>query len=356
MVPSYLLAVKTLNLVIETMPELLEGAKRMAFLHAMPVDALQPFKDILDCEQLLKPRAVVIEEAGFKRCDGLEGPYDVVFMLPERQREQVLGDFARGLELLREGGLLVVAMHNDWGAKRYENHLGEVVSDVQTLTKFHSRVFWATRPAVLPDLVGDWREESLMQRVIDGQFWSKPGLFSWDRIDQGSKLFVQHLPEDIHGNVADFGAGWGFLSQHLLQTYPDIRNLDAFEADRDGVEATRRNMGNVKVTARARAFWQDVTAGVESRHYDYVIMNPPFHDGREPEPELGMKFIASAAQALRSEGQLWLVANRHLPYEEVMREVFADVAMVKQDDNYKILRGLFPLHELFFHRGKRKRR
>ena len=115
-------------------------------------------------------------------------------------------------------------------------------------------------------------------------------------------------------------------------------------------------MGNVKVAARARALWWDVTAGIEPRHYDSIVMNPPFHDGREPTPELGMKFLAAAARGLRSEGQVWLVANRHLPYEELLDEVFDSVVMVSQNDNYKVINASFPKHELFFQRGKRKGR
>ena len=56
--------------------------------------------------------------------------------------------------------------------------------------------------------------------------------------------------------------------------------------------------------------------------YDVIVMNPPFHDGRDADPMLGLKFITTAAMSLRSTGDLWLVANKHLPYENLMAETF----------------------------------
>ncbi len=355
-VPSHQLAIKTLVLAIDAVPELTADAKRIAFLHGIPHEGFERFKDILDCDQGFKPRATLLEQGGYKTNEKLEGPYDVVFLLPERQREQALGDMARGLDLLREGGVLIVSMHNDWGAKRFESHLKEAAGEVHNISKYHCRVFWTTKKAKVNEpLLESWRDAAAAKRYVNETFWSKPGLFAWDRIDIGSQFLIEKLPPNISGTVADLGSGWGFLSQHLLHTYPDIRSLDAYEADRDGVEATRRNMGNVKVSARARALWHDVTGGVEPRHYDFIIMNPPFHDGREPTPELGMKFLATAAEGLRSQGELWLVANRHLPYEALMEEVFADTSLVAQSDNFKVMRGSFPRHELFFKRGRRSK-
>jgi 16S rRNA (guanine1207-N2)-methyltransferase len=54
-------------------------------------------------------------------------------------------------------------------------------------------------------------------------------------------------------------------------------------------------------------------------------MNPPFHTDRKADPELGRRFIASAKRNLRLSGQLFLVANRHLPYEQILTDLFAIV-------------------------------
>ncbi|HCJ19591.1 MAG TPA: methyltransferase, partial [Hyphomonas sp.] len=40
---------------------------------------------------------------------------------------------------------------------------------------------------------------------MEAGVWSRPGLFSWNRIDAGSELLADSVPENIRGRGADFG-------------------------------------------------------------------------------------------------------------------------------------------------------
>ena len=83
--------------------------------------------------------------------------------------------------------------------------------------------------------------------------------------------------------------------------------------------------------------WHDVARGVAER-FDAIVCNPPFHAlGRGERPDIGRAFIASAADALKPGGRLWLVANRHLPYEQALGEGFAQMRTVAQQRGFKIV-------------------
>ena len=69
---------------------------------------------------------------------------------------------------------------------------------------------------------------------------------------------------------------------------------------------------------KVNAIWQDVTTLKATIRYDAVIMNPPFHTGKNEDVDLGRAFIAKAAQILKPGGRLFLVANCHLGYEVVV--------------------------------------
>ena len=71
-------------------------------------------------------------------------------------------------------------------------------------------------------------------------------------------------------------------------------------------------------------------------------MNPPFHAGRSAEPELGQAFISAAANMLVASGHLWMVANRHLPYETLLGERFSAVSEVAGDNRFKVLHAQRP--------------
>jgi 16S rRNA (guanine1207-N2)-methyltransferase len=70
------------------------------------------------------------------------------------------------------------------------------------------------------------------------------------------------------------------------------------------------------------------------------VTNPPFHQGRADLPELGRAFIVAAADALIAGGRLWLVANRHLPYEAVLNECFKTMRTVTTERGYKVIEAI----------------
>ena len=50
--------------------------------------------------------------------------------------------------------------------------------------------------------------------------------------------------------------------------------------------------------------------------------------------------IAAAAAAMRLGGRLWLVANRHLPYEAVLQEHFGEVRVVATRGGFKVFEAV----------------
>ena len=47
--------------------------------------------------------------------------------------------------------------------------------------------------------------------------------------------------------------------------------------------------------------------------------------------------VASAAEALRTGGHLWLTANRHLPYEAAIKPLFRRVTTVTEAGGFKVI-------------------
>src|SRR5690606_20172087 len=61
---------------------------------------------------------------------------------------------------------------------------------------------------------------------------------------------------------------------------------------------------------------------------------------RGDRPGLGQRFIEVAAQALRPGGRLFLVANRHLPYEATLARAFTGVQVLAQGGGFKVVEAL----------------
>lgn len=203
--------------------------------------------------------------------------------------------------------------------------LGEVIS------KAHGKACVLTSGQV-PD---GW---AAAPRQIEGGFTTLPGVFSADGPDRGSVLLAAALPPKLYGRVADLGAGWGYLSRAIL-TRPDVVSLDLVEADRSALDCAQANITD----PRARFHWADATSFKPALPWDTVVMNPPFHISRAADPELGAGFLRAAHRGLLPGGTLWLVANRHLPYDRVLTPLFRTVEDLGGDAVFRLTRAAHPI-------------
>jgi len=300
----------------------------------------------LACHQTFAPDAAALERLRLRMLtDDLATAtqkFPLVLILPPRQRDEARALLARALRLTERGGRIVACMSNDEGARSGEADLERIVGPLTTLTKNKCRVFWSA-PLDQPHddaLVEEWLRLDAVRPIDDGRFVSRPGVFAWDRIDVASQLLAEHLPSDLAGRAADLGAGFGYLSVELLQRCARIAALDLYEAERRALDLARRNLAALESRAAIRYCWHDVTAGLTDR-YDVIVCNPPFHThARADRPDIGRRFIATAAQSLLPGGRLWLVANRHLPYEQALGAGFERVRIVTQQHGFKIVEAL----------------
>lgn len=200
-----------------------------------------------------------------------------------------------------------------------------LITDVHS--KAHGKIFRVDH-AVLQQLPQDWIAKPV--EIIPG-FTTQPGVFSADAVDPGSMLLARHLPDKLPARLVDFGAGWGWLAaQALMKT--GVETVHLVESDFDSLELARLNVRD----PRAQFHWADARAFRLPEPVNGLIMNPPFHIGRKADPALGAAFVAAAAQLLTTAGRLWMVANRHLPYEAQLRHHFAHVEETGGDSRYKI--------------------
>jgi 16S rRNA (guanine1207-N2)-methyltransferase len=294
----------------------------------------------LVCEQGFKPDADALQRSGIALAAADDARrWALVLVLPPRQRDEARALLVRAIEHVAPGGRVLACMPNNEGAKSGEGDLVRLAGSLQTVSKHHCRVFW-TAPlhgVVDPELAMQWRAADAPRPILDGRFTSRPGVFAWDRIDPASALLAAHLPDTLAGHGADLGCGYGYLASEVLARCGAVTALDLYEAQARALDLARGNLRAFAAQVALDFHWHDVTAGVP-RRYDFIVSNPPFHaQGRADRPDIGQRFIAAAADALNPGGQLWLVANRHLPYEAVLDASFGSVRTVAQRDGFKVI-------------------
>ena len=290
------------------------------------------------CIQGFKPYHDQLQVRGFSCATAPDAQYPQSFVKLSRHKDVNRLRVAQAWAHTIDGGPIVVSGDKTEGVEALIKELKAHTTLDGVLPKSHGKVFWLTRSAANTP-PPEWLRGTEPTKNKDG-FATVAGVFSADKIDEGSKLLTAHLDKNTKGSVADLGAGWGYLSKHLLDLAPNISHLDLFEA-----EAAALNVAKLNVTDPRAAFhWQDVPnmVGFENS-YDLVISNPPFHETRKSEPHLGQKFIEKAARILKRSGTFLMVANRQLPYERVLQEQFRTTEQVADRGGYKVIVARNPL-------------
>jgi 16S rRNA (guanine1207-N2)-methyltransferase len=237
---------------------------------------------------------------------------------------------ALALRAVVPGGVFRALAPNHQGGTRLRKEMQAFGCVVEETARRHHRIVVCARPDNLTGV-----DEALANggpRLVEELgVWSQPGVFSWDRIDPGSALLLDHLPA-LSGRGADFGCGVGILSRAVLAS-ANVEQISLIDIDRRAVECARRNIGDARATFR----WAHVRDGVPKlSELDFVVMNAPFHDAGTEDRTIPIHFVKRAAEALRSGGACWLTANRHLPYEEALRAAFRRVELKIETGGYKI--------------------
>jgi len=237
---------------------------------------------------------------------------------------------AQVLRALGPGGRMIALAPKDRGGTRLAKELSTFGCAAADQPRRHHRICMAARPPE-PAGIAEAIDEGGPRHVDNLALCTQPGIFSWDRLDPGTALLLGNLPV-LKGRGADLGCGLGILARAVLASEA-VTAMTLVEIDRRAVEMARRNVPD----PRATILWADIrTPGQVPGDLDFIVTNPPFHEGGSEDQALGRAFIARAAEALRPGGSLWLVANAHLPYEAPLRAAFRSVSVAAQENGYRV--------------------
>jgi 16S rRNA (guanine1207-N2)-methyltransferase len=239
-----------------------------------------------------------------------------------------------GLQLaayaLKPGGRLYVLGAKDRGILSLAKHMHTLFGNVETLEiSKGERVICSNVSSNTRNRVEDARGEDAIYRI--------PTLFAEGKLDEGTRLLLDALEVRMTDVALDLGCGAGFIGAHIARhaTKGQVTMVDASLA---AVAAARRMIEQDGLT-NAQVLPGDGAQELLEQRFDLVVTNPPFHVGGIQTTKIAERFIREAAKVVRPHGRFYLVANRFLKYEPVMRECFETVEEVAGNTRFKVLRG-----------------
>ncbi|WP_415183461.1 methyltransferase [Phaeovulum sp.] len=289
-------------------------------------------KDRVRVVQGFRPDHDAFAAQGYAVAPEPAGPYAAAVVFLPRSKSEARALLHEAATRVRPGGPIWVDGAKTDGIDSVLKGLRAAGPVSDPISKAHGKVFSF---AATSGALAEWQAQPL--HPAPG-FITLPGVFSADNVDRGSMLLAAALPAKLPGRVADLGAGWGWLSAEVLKR-DGVDELHLIEADHAALACARANIND----PRAHFHWADATQFQPEARFGAVVMNPPFHTARAADPALGAAFIRAAGGMLSLSGTLWMVANRHLPYEAALRAAFHEVAEVAGDGAFKVMRATKPI-------------
>lgn len=179
---------------------------------------------------------------------------------------------------------------------------------------------------------------------LDGTPWqihNHANVFARSGLDIGARLFLQHLPENLHGELVDLGCGNGIIGLQLLAQNPDATVTFVDESYMAVASAELNVQHNLpEAQARSRFVVNNALAGGEPESLDAVLCNPPFHQQHAITDDIAWQMFQDARRCLKFGGELRIVGNRHLDYHRKLKKLFGNCAVVASNKKFVVLRAV----------------
>lgn len=173
-----------------------------------------------------------------------------------------------------------------------------------------------------------WRNYS----VANSKIWTLPGVFSQDDMDIGSRLLLETCQDRMKGSLLDIACGAGVIATVLGLRHPDLK-LTLSDVSAPALAASEKTLAENGLKGQIIA--SDVYSEIKG-YFDWIITNPPFHDGLNTHYDTTVNLISQAKKHLNRGGKLRLVANAFLPYPAMLDAAFGQHEVLAQTGKFKV--------------------
>lgn len=162
------------------------------------------------------------------------------------------------------------------------------------------------------------------------------GVFARNQLDIGARFLLAHLPPAGAAQVIDLGCGNGVLGLRYAQLSPNSRVHFVDESYLAIASVSENIATNLPNSSLYTVAVDDCLTAQASHSADLILCNPPFHQEHVITEHIAQQMFRDSKRVLRKNGELWVVANRHLPYYHSLKRLFRTVKTVAQNNKFMI--------------------
>ena len=166
---------------------------------------------------------------------------------------------------------------------------------------------------------------------------SDNGVFSKDRVDEGSLAFLKVLlPLNLTGKILDLGCGYGTIGLTIAMFSPTA-SVTLADVNKRALALCEENSKLLGLSQRVTCLQSDIYSNVEGP-YDSIVVNPPIRAGKKVTWEM----YRGAYSRLISGGSLYIVIRKAQGAEsasQYVKEIFGNITLLNRKKGYLVFQA-----------------
>lgn len=273
-------------------------------------------------------------EAKFTACYQTQLKHDLVILTFPKSKKELAFTLAMIAPTLADDARVLVIGENKSGIKSLSKLVKEQTHYVTKIDAArHCILFELALNHHTPFDLAQWFSTyTFTQDNIDYEIAALPGVFSQAKLDKGTEVLFEKLPNTIKGKVLDFGTGAGVIATFIGKKHP---NCTLFLADVSALALASAEKTLAINCLSGHVFATNSMSHIQEQ-FDTVVTNPPFHQGQKTHYAATESFLKQISKFVSHNGQLLVVANSFLTYEPIMRKGFTNICRLTEKNGFTV--------------------
>jgi 23S rRNA (guanine1835-N2)-methyltransferase len=169
---------------------------------------------------------------------------------------------------------------------------------------------------------------------FEKEFTNHSNLFSREKLDIGTRFFLEHIPRGNFDNILDLGCANGIIGIKAQELNPRAHLIFSDES-RMAIESARINYKN-HFEKEAQFIWTNCFENQKESYLDLVLCNPPFHQQNTVGDFIAWQMFQDAFQSMKQGGLIRVIGNSHLGYQVKLKKLFGNCRIVATNSKFMI--------------------
>lgn len=162
-------------------------------------------------------------------------------------------------------------------------------------------------------------------------------VFSHGSLDDGTALLLSTVDtNELYGSVHDIGCGCGVIGIYAALKNPSL-TVTLSDISASALECAAFNASENLVSDRIDI--RPYCLGDSFEPCDFILSNPPFHDGIKNSSEKTAAALTSMRSMLKTGGSAIIVYNSFLDYKNILKNSFSKVVTLKSNTRFCVVQA-----------------